>query len=179
LTDPYLAGHAHLMGRLGIEVARVMNASDVDVATVETAANLSQVGKLFVDRELLFKAETLTLEEKAKMEQHVEHAAKVLEGIDFGLPVYQAVCQMHETLDGKGYPKGLQGDEIALPARILAVVNSFCAMVEPRSYRSARPVGEIMTILESADGAYDQQIVAVLKQVVNSAGGEKLLARRS
>ena len=179
LTDPYLAGHAHLMGRLGVEVARVMNASDVDIATVETAANLSQVGKLFVDRELLFKAETLTLEEKAKMEQHVEHAAKVLEGIDFGLPVYQAVCQMHETLDGKGYPKGLQGDEIALPARILAVVNSFCAMVEPRSYRSARPVGEIMTILESADGAYDQQVVAVLKQVVNSAAGEKFLARRS
>ena len=179
LTDPYLAGHSRIMGRLGVEVAKAMHASDVDVATVETAANLSQVGKMFVDRELLFKAGSLTLEEMMKMRKHVEHAARVLEGIDFGLPVYQAVCQMHETLDGKGYPKGLQGDEIALPARILAVVNSFCAMVEPRSYRSARPVGEIMAILESADGAYDQQIVAVLKTVVNSAAGEKLLARRS
>jgi len=113
------------------------------------------------------------------MEKHVEHAARVLEGIDFGLPVYQAVCQMNETLDGKGYPKGLQGDEIALTARILAVVNSFCAMAEPRSYRSARSVGEIMTILESADGTYDQRIVAVLKEVVTSAVGEKLLARQS
>ena len=84
---------------------------------------------------------------------------------------------MNETLDGKGYPKGLQGDEIALPARILAIVNSFCAMMEPRSYRSARSVGEILAILESADGAYDQGIVAVLKKVVNSAAGEKLLAR--
>lgn len=177
LTDPYLAGHSRLMGRLGADVARAMNASDVDVATVETAANLSQVGKLFVDRELLFKPEALTVEEKAKMAQHVEYAARILEGIDFGLPVYQAVCQMHETLDGKGYPKGLQGDEIALPARILAIVNSFCAMMEPRSYRSARSVGEILAILASADGAYDQGIVAVLKKVVNSTAGGKLLAR--
>ena len=177
LTDPYLAGHSRLMGRLGVEVAKAMNASDIDVATVETAANLSQIGKLFVDRELLFKAEALTAEEKANMEQHVEHAAKVLKGIDFGLPVYEAVCQMNETLDGKGYPKGLQGDEISLPARVLAVVNSFCAMVEPRVYRAARSVDEITTILESADGAYDQQIVAALKDVVNSAIGAKLLVK--
>ena len=177
LTDPYLAGHSRLMGRLGVEVAKAMNASDIDVATVETAANLSQIGKLFVDRELLFKAESLTAEEKANMEQHVEHAAKVLKGIDFGLPVYEAVCQMNEALDGKGYPKGLQGDEITLPARVLAVVNSFCAMAEPRAYRAARSVDEITTILESGDGAYDQRIVAALKEVVNSALGEKLLAR--
>jgi len=179
LTDPYLAGHSSLMGKLGVEVAKAMNASDVDAATVGTAANLSQVGKLFVDRELLFKAETLTSEEKAKMEQHVEYAAKILKDIDFGLPVYEAVCQMNETLDGKGYPKGLQGDEITLPARILAVANSFCAMVEPRAYRAARPIDEILAILESGDGAYDQRIVAALKVVVNSAIGDKLLAKRS
>ncbi len=179
LTDPYLAGHSRLMGRLGVEVAKAMNASDIDVTTVETAANLSQIGKLFVDRELLFKAEPLTAEEKANMEQHVEHAAKVLQGIDFGLPVYEAVCQMNETLDGRGYPKGLQGDEISLPARVLAVVNSFCAMAEPRAYRAARSVDEITTILELADGAYDQRIVAALKEVVNSAVGEKLLVKRS
>ena len=179
LTDPYLAGHSRLMGRLGVEVAKAMNASDVDVATVGTAANLSQIGKLFVDRELLFKAEALTTDEKAKMEAHVEYAAKVLKDIDFGLPVYEAVCQMNETLDGKGYPKGLQGDKITLPARILAVANSFCAMVEPRAYRAARPIDEILAILESDDGAYDQRIVAALKAVVNSAIGEKLLAKPS
>jgi len=179
LTDPYLAGHSRLMGRLGVEVAKAMNASDVDVATVGTAANLSQIGKLFVDRELLFKAEALTADEKAKMEAHVEYAAKVLRDIDFGLPIYEAVCQMNEALDGKGYPKGLQGDEITLPARILAVANSFCAMVEPRAYRAARPIDEILAILESDDGAYDQRIVAALKAVVNSAIGEKLLAKPS
>jgi PAS domain S-box-containing protein len=178
LTDPYLAGHSRLMGALGVEVAKAMNASDLETATVETAANLSQVGKLFVRRELLFKAETLSAEEKFEMEGHVEHAAKVLEGIDFGLPVFEAVYQMNENLDGSGYPQGLTDGDIVLPARVLAVVNRFCAMVEPRAYRGARPLDDALMILETADGLYDQTIVSALKEVVKSAAGEKLLARK-
>ena len=104
LTDPYLAGHSRLMGALGAEVAKVLNASKVDIATIETAANLSQIGKLFVDRSLLFKASPLTADEKKAMEQHVVHAEKVLHGIDFGLPIYEAVVQMNECPDGSGYP---------------------------------------------------------------------------
>ena len=177
LTDPYLAGHSRLVRVFGAEVAKALNASDLDVATVETAANLSQIGKLFIDRELLFKAEALTAGEKEQMEQHTEHAAKVLKDIDFGLPVFAAVYQMNETLDGQGYPKGLKGDEIDLPARVLAVVNSFCAMVQPRAYRGARSVDEALTIVEADKGLYDQRVVAVLREVVKSAIGEKLLTK--
>jgi PAS domain S-box-containing protein len=177
LTDPYLAGHSRLMGSLGVEVAKALNASDLDIATVETAANLSQIGKLFVDRNLLFKSGALTAEEMKEMERHAEHAARVLQDIDFGLPVFAAVCQMNETLDGQGYPKGLKGNEIVLPARVLAVVNSFCAMVKPRAYRGARSIEETLTIIESAAGVYDPQVVAVLREVVKSSIGEKILAR--
>ena len=179
LTDPYLAGHSRLMRSLSIEVAKAMNASDVDIATVDTAANLSQVGKLFVDRDLLFKAEALSAEEKFELEQHTEHAAKVLQDIDFGLPVFDAVYQMNETLNGKGYPNGLKGDEIGLPARILAVVNSFCAMVGPRAYRAARSADETLEIIKAGEDAYDQRVVTALKEVVQSAIGEKLLDKRS
>jgi PAS domain S-box-containing protein len=179
LTDPYLAGHSRLMRSLSIEVAKAMNASDVDIATVDTAANLSQVGKLFVDRELLFKAEALSTEEKFELEQHTEHAAKVLQDIDFGLPVFDAVYQMNETLNGKGYPNGLKGDEIGLPARILAVVNSFCAMVGPRAYRAARSADETLEIIKAGEDAYDQRVVTALREVVQSAIGEKLLDKRS
>jgi PAS domain S-box-containing protein len=179
LTDPYLAGHSRLMRSLSVEVAKAMNASDVDIATVDTAANLSQVGKLFVDRDLLFKAEALTAEEKFELEQHTEHAAKVLQDIDFGLPIFDAVYQMNETLNGKGYPNGLKGDEIGLPARVLAVVNSFCAMVGPRAYRAARSTDETLEIIKAGDGAYDQRVVAALQEVVKSAIGEKLLAKHA
>ena len=179
LTDPYLAGHSRLMGALGVEVAKVMGASSLEVATVQTAANLSQIGKLFVDRSLLFKAEALTADEKKAMEQHAVHAEKVLHGIDFGLPVYDAVVQMSECPDGSGYPKGLKGEAIVRSARVLGVVNSFCAMAEPRAYRSARPAAEILRILHEAGAAYDQEVVSALEKVVNSAAGEKLLARHT
>ena len=179
LTDPYLAGHSRLMGSLGVEVAKALNASDLDIATVETAANLSQIGKLFVDRDLLFKSEALTVEEKEEMEQHVEHAGNVLKDIDFGLPVFDAVYQMNETLDGQGYPKGLKDNEVHLPGRILAVINRFCAMVKPRAYRGARSIDESLAILEAGEGAYDQRVVSVLREVVKSSIGEKIMARLS
>ncbi|TLM64975.1 MAG: PAS domain S-box protein [Deltaproteobacteria bacterium] len=177
LTDPYLAGHSRLMGALAVEVAKTLHAGALEIATLETAANLSQIGKLFVDRALLFKSEVLTPEEKKAMEQHVAHAAKVLHGIDFGLPIYDAVVQMNENADGSGYPKGLKGEEIGFPARVLAAVNSFCAMVEPRAYRGARTIDEALRILRDSGAAYDQQVVAALDRIVHSALGEKLLAR--
>ncbi len=178
LTDPYLAGQSRLIGALGLEVGKALNASDVDLATIETAANLSQVGKLFVRRELLFKSEPLTDAEKDEMERHVEHAAKVLQDIDFGLPVFEAVSQMNESIDGKGYPAGLKGDAIKFPARVLAVVNSFGAMVAPRAYRGARSVDEALQIIGQTEQAeYDPRVVAALKEVVHSAVGEKLLAK--
>lgn len=177
LTDPYLAGHSRLMGALATEVVKALGEGNSAAATVETAANLSQIGKLFVDRALLFKTEALTAEEKKQMEQHVVHAGKVLHGIDFGLPIYETVLQMNESPDGHGYPKGLQGEEIVLTARVLGVVNSFSAMVQPRAYRGARPVAEALQLLQAAGNAYDQRVVAALASVVHSALGEKLLAR--
>jgi PAS domain S-box-containing protein len=177
LTDPYLAGHSRLMRELAAAVAKALNASKLETATVETAANLSQIGKLFVDRTLLFKTEALTAEEKKAMEQHVVHAGKVLHGIDFGLPIYEAVSQMNECPDGSGYPAGLKGDAISLTARVLGAVNSFCAMVGPRAYRSARTPDESLAILRECGAAYDQQVVAALDTVVHSAYGEKLLAQ--
>jgi HD-GYP domain-containing protein (c-di-GMP phosphodiesterase class II) len=167
------------MGALAPEVAKALNASNLEIATMETAANLSHIGKLFVDRNLLFKTDVYTADEKKAMEQHAAHAAKVLHGIDFGLPVYEAVTQMNESPDGSGYPKGLQGEAIPLTARVLGVVNSFCAMVQPRAYRGARPVDEALQILRAAGTAYDQRVVAALDEVVHSALGEKLLARQA
>ncbi|MDH3998667.1 MAG: PAS domain-containing protein, partial [Desulfuromonadales bacterium] len=178
LTDPYLAGHSQLMGAVGVELAKALNASDTVKATIETAANLSQIGKLFVDRELLFKSGSLSADEKREMEAHVDHAAKVLQDIDFGLPVFDAIYQMNETLDGAGYPQGLKGDSICPPAQILAVANNFCAMVEPRAYRGARTVEETLQIMESAAECHDRKILAALREVVTSANGEKLLAQR-
>lgn len=174
-SDPFLGGHSRLMGSVALMVAKGMNLSDYDVATIEAAANLSQIGKMFVPREILTKAGALTPEEKNKMEQHVEYAKDVLKDIEFDLPVLEAIYQMNERLDGKGYPRGLLGDQVNIHARILAVANAFTAMARPRSYRPALPAAEVLAILDRQKESYDPAVVNMLREVLKTPAGERLI----
>ncbi len=176
-SDPFLGGHSRIMGRIAVLIARNMHLSDRDVATIEAAASLSQVGKMFVPREVLTKPGALTDEEKRLMEQHVDFSREVLKDIEFELPVVPAVYQMNERLDGKGYPKGISGDAIGMPARVLAVANAFSAMARPRSYRLAMPVEEALAILAKQSGAYDPAVVKALDDVLRTPAGEKIVAQ--
>ncbi len=175
LNDPHLAGHSRLMSALSVVTAKVLGCSEQVAATVETASFLSQIGKMFIDSELLQKPGILTDEEKKQMEQHVEHAANILRDIEFDLPIFESIQQMNELLDGSGYPEGLSGEQIELPARILAVANSFAAMLKPRSYRPARPLDDIFDILESATDKYDAQVIKALREASHSRAGEEIL----
>lgn len=174
-TDPYLSGHSQLMKKMAREIAMELNLDDQMLATVEIAANLSQIGKMFVDKELLNKPGKLTPEERADIEKHVEHAAAILEEVEFDLPVARCVLQMNELLDGSGYPKGLKGDEIDLPSRILTVANVFCAMVKPRSYRPSLDVDKAIGHLEQAREKYDSGVVEAIAKVAKSPTGEKII----
>lgn len=176
LRDPHLAGHSTRMAGFAVAVANQLAAPAEVVTTVEIAANLSQIGKLGIRRELLTKTERLSEQEISEMQRHVEFARQVLRDIDFGVPVAETIHQMYERLDGKGYPKGLAGDEIELPARILAACDVFCARIEPRSYRSAIAPQEALAILEDNQGRYDIAVVHALRAVLHSVAGEKLLA---
>ena len=174
-ADPFLGGHSRIMGGVASLIARQLRLADSDVATIEAAANLSQIGKMFVPREILLKPGTLTPEEKREMEHHVDHTRNVLKDIEFDLPVLPAISQMNERLDGKGYPKGLVGDQISMHARVLAVANAFAAMAKPRSYRPALPVNEVLSILQNQKDSYDQEVVAALRQVIVTPAGERIV----
>lgn len=176
-SDPFLGGHSRIMGQVAVQIAKTLNLSSRDTATVEAAASLSQIGKMFVPREVLTKPGALTDDEKRIMEQHVEYAREVLKDIEFELPVLEAVYQMNEHLDGKGYPKGLTSQEIDVPARVLAVANAFTAMARPRSYRPALPVEKVLSILEQDVDQYDAEVVDALRKVLNTPVGEKIVAQ--
>ena len=176
LRDPYLAGHSRRVAGFAAAVAQRLNASAEDIATVEIAANLSQIGKLAIPRDLLNKPDRLTAAEITTMQRHLEHAASILREIDFGLPVFETVYQMHERLDGKGYPDGLSGDQIRRTARILGACDVFCARVEPRAYRAGISAGAALEILEQNAERYDPAIIAALRETVSSVAGEKLIA---
>lgn len=174
-VDPFLGGHSRVMGGIAALIARRHGLSDAEIATIEAAANLAQIGKMFVPREILLKPGALTQDEKFQMERHVEYARNALKHIEFDLPVVEAIYQMNERLDGKGYPRGISGDAISMHARVLAVANAFAAMAKPRSYRPALPVEEVLAILERQNTSYDPEIVATLREVLNTPAGERLV----
>jgi PAS domain S-box-containing protein len=176
LRDPYLAGHSRRVAGFSSLIAKRLGASESQQSTVEIAANLSQIGKLSISRALLNKPERLTPEEITEIQSHVEHAASVLRDVDFGLPVFEAIYQMNERLDGAGYPKGLIEEDISLEARILGACDVFCARIAPRVYRPPIPAEEAIQILEGNTERYDKGIIEALRTVVASREGERLLA---
>ncbi|GHV54111.1 HD family phosphohydrolase [Deltaproteobacteria bacterium] len=176
-SDPFLGGHSRIMGQVAVQIAKNLNLPSREIATVEAAATLSQIGKMFVPRDVLDKPGILTSEEKGIMEKHVEYSKEVLKDIEFELPVLDAIYQMNERLDGKGYPKGLSGGDIGMPARVLAVANAFTAMARPRSYRAAMPVDKVLSILEENQSEYDATVVAALHKMLGTPIGEKIAAQ--
>ena len=176
-TDPYLAGHSLLMRDVSSLLADSLRLSPEIKTTVELASHLSQIGKIFIDKAVLTKVDQLTEEEKLMVQRHVDHAADILRQIDFELPVFEAVYQMNERLDGSGYPKGLHGDEICIQARVLSVANSFCAMIRPRAYRPAMSAAQALDILRQSVNSYDLVIVDALQASLESARGGKLLEK--
>ncbi|WP_338667775.1 HD domain-containing phosphohydrolase [Pseudodesulfovibrio methanolicus] len=178
-ADPYLGGHTKLLAGLSVEVAKAMHLSEMDIAEIETAANLSQIGKMFVPNEILTKPGKLTPEEMAVMEGHVEYAYRILKDIDIDEGVLMAIYQMNERLDGSGYPKKLADGDIIVLARILAALNSFCAMIRPRSYRGAKAPEQALEILSGESDRFDPAVVAALADVIKTPAGERLLADKA
>ena len=115
-------------------------------------------------RELLTKKGKLTPEEQAEVMRAPEYAYRILRDMQFNLPVPDAVFQMGERMDGSGLPQHLAGEAINHNARILAVVNAFCAMVSPRSYRAGMQPEEAVGLLMK-DKGFDNEIVIALSQV--------------
>lgn len=174
-VDPYLRGQSAQTGLLAGYLVQKLRLGPADDNTVRIAANLFQIGMIQLPHNLINKQGHLTPEERSMLERHVEYARSALSGIDFGLPVVEAISQMHERMDGSGYPNHLIGDQIGIHGRILAVANTFCALVRPRSYREARSVEDALTILSAEPPQYDPHIVELLREFLGTPSGKTFL----
>jgi len=146
-----------------------MQLSQQEMETLEMAASLANIGKLFVPAGILAKAGPLDEAEQAVLREHVQHALEILRGLEFDGPVLETIAQKQEHMDGSGYPLGLAGDAILPTARILAVANAFVALVSPRAWRKAVSAREALDRLLADSGSrYDRRVVAALMHVIEN-----------
>ncbi|MBP3731208.1 MAG: hypothetical protein J6I40_07055 [Mailhella sp.] len=167
-VDKGFRGHTHKMLSVIALIRDELGLSADEVQTLDIAARLQGISKLFIPHELLVKQGRLTEEERSRISQAQNMASHMIQNFDFRLPVSATLAQSSERMDGTGRPGGLKGDAIIKTARVLAVVNSFCAMTSPRSYRAALPASEALQQL-SADQGYDQSVVDSLAHAGHDA----------
>jgi len=169
LHDPNSANHSSRLVEVANAIGAELDLRPEDSRTLDLAASLANLGKIFVPREVLTKTSPLTEAEQALLQRHVQFGTEMLADLEFEGPVVDTIAQKQEHLDGSGYPNGLKGDEILLTARILGVSNAFVALVSPRAYRSAVSIEEALErLLRDSGSKYDRHVVAALFHVAEN-----------
>ncbi|MBI1950773.1 MAG: diguanylate cyclase [Acidobacteria bacterium] len=163
--DPHAQGRTRRVQAYAMELARLMRIPRLEFEAVRAAALLHDIGKLAIPDHLLHKPGKLTDMEFQKVKAHPSVAADILAHVNFPYPVVPAVRHHHERWDGSGYPDGLKGEAIPLPARVLAVADAFEALTSDRAYRGRKPPEEACALIEAWSGMqFDPAVVATLRQ---------------
>lgn len=172
--DPYAANHSMRVAAVARAVAEEMGLDPVTVETADIVGNVMNLGKILVPAGVLTRAGTLSDDEKQKIRDSMQTTADLLAGIEFDGPVVAALRQLQEHWDGSGGPKGLKGEEILLPARIVAVANAFVAMVSPRAYRPGIGFDQaVETLMSQMNKTFDRRVVAALVNYLDNRGGRE------
>jgi len=155
--DPYTKGHSERVATLSAEFAAFIGLPEKEQSLIKKAGTLHDIGKIGIGDFILHKTGILTKEELRLIEQHTvigENICRPLRSLSSILP---AIRHHHERWDGMGFPDGLKGEDIPLMARILAIADSFDAMVSERPYRSPASMEEAIRrmALERSSGQWD------------------------
>ncbi len=166
LKAPFNSGHALRVAEKSRYVARELRMTDDGVRKVYLAALLHDVGTILVEDVLLNKEDALTFDEQRHVQERTSLADEVLKPILDDEEVLKFIRHSRERYDGSGYPAGLKGNKIPLGARIIAVVEAFDAMTNPRPYRSPRSPNEaIKELMRCSQTQFDPQIVTVFADI--------------
>jgi putative nucleotidyltransferase with HDIG domain len=164
--DPYTKGHSDRVTRYSILIARELGLDDAFIETLRISALLHDVGKIGIEDRILKKPGALTPAEFEIMKTHTTKGANILRPVKQLSEMLPGIELHHEALDGRGYPYGLQGDQIPLLARIIAVADTFDAVTTNRPYQQAHdPVEAIRIINSLVNKRLDPKCVAALTTV--------------
>ena len=166
--DSYTQGHMGNTVVLSEETGREMGLTDDMIKALHWAAQLHDIGKIGIPMEIINKTGPLSPAEWEVMKRHTIIGARIvapIKKLDNVAPIIRA---HHERFDGAGYPYGLAAETIPLESRILSVVDSYCAMIDERSYRKARTHAEAVMELKRCSGTqFDPKIVEAFLRVLD------------
>jgi PAS domain S-box-containing protein/putative nucleotidyltransferase with HDIG domain len=166
--DPYTAGHQRRVSQLACAIARELGFSHNRLEGVRMAANIHDVGKVYVPAEILSKPTTLTQLEFSIIQTHPQIGYDILKEIEFPWPIAKIVLQHHEKLNGAGYPNGINSESILLGAKIITVADVVEAMASHRPYRAALGINAALSEIEKGKGElYDSEIVEICLKLFN------------
>ena len=158
--DPYTAGHGKNVSILSEMIGAKLNLSSHAITGLSLGALVHDIGKIGTPSEILTKPTQLLNEEYALIKLHSEIGGKFFEDVNIGWPIKEMIEQHHERLDGSGYPKGLQSDDIILEARIIAVADVIDSMSSNRPYRFAPGLQKaIDTVVDGRGTLFDEKVV--------------------
>ncbi len=162
LRDGDTMGHSQRVTDMTLRLAQEMGIPQEQLIHIQRGALLHDIGKMAIPDYILLKPGPLTEEEWAIMRQHPTYAAEMLKGIPFLRPALDIPACHHEKWDGTGYPLGLKGEQIPLPARIFAVVDVWDALTSHRPYRKALSSEQTLdTLCQKSGSHFDPAVLDV------------------
>jgi HD-GYP domain-containing protein (c-di-GMP phosphodiesterase class II) len=150
--DPYTRGHSDRVTKYSLMIAEEMGLDAGFLEILRVSAQLHDVGKIGIEDRILKKPGALTPEEFEIMKTHSTKGANILRPVSQLREMLPGIELHHESLNGRGYPYGLKGDDIPLLARVIAVADTFDALTTNRPYQRAHNPAEALRIIQSLSG---------------------------
>ncbi|MFD1039650.1 HD-GYP domain-containing protein [Virgibacillus byunsanensis] len=168
VTDNYIFQHSLNVTIYSLAIGLELNLTERQLTEIGTGAMLHDIGKIFIDQEILQKPDKLTDEEFEVIQSHTELGFNFLrKHIDIPSVIAHCAYQHHERLDGTGYPRGIKGDDIHMYAKLIGVADVFDAVTSNRVYRDALLPHEGLEILYAgAVSLFEKDMVTAFKNSV-------------
>jgi len=177
VKDPYTSGHASRVGEYAIKLAQALKLPDNRIEKIRIAAILHDIGKIGISDSILNKTGVLTDDEYEAIKQHPLIGAQIVDNVDFLRDVTEIIKYHHERYDGKGYPEGIDGENIPMEAAILSIADVYDAMTSDRPYRKALPVEKALTEIEKNAGTqFHPEIACTFINIVKEEEKKEILA---